>query len=210
MLRTPSPLIGALGVIEASMHNQSARDLAFRAVGRNLVNFQKLEHCLKALTRLGVLAGPMSTVEDKIEKRNSKIAKFTLGKAVSEWLRIADTNNSESGATEDLFEPWVSISFGLEMSSEYLNNHGQILERLATERNELVHHRLANFDFESNDECRELLIGLDSQNTRILEQLTLLAPAIKDLIDLNEWTRQPGLVDRLTEEFIRQTKENDT
>jgi hypothetical protein len=40
-----------------STEHPSIRDAALKAIGRNLVNFQKLEHCLKVLVRTESLLG---------------------------------------------------------------------------------------------------------------------------------------------------------
>jgi hypothetical protein len=43
--------------MDNDVQNFNIRDAELQAVGRNVVNFQKLEHCLKALVRLDDLAG---------------------------------------------------------------------------------------------------------------------------------------------------------
>jgi hypothetical protein len=59
---------------------------------------------------------------------------------------------------------------------EQLAEHGEALNTLAKERNELVHQKLVNVDFESDESCQSLVESLDNQNARILEQLNFLAP----------------------------------
>jgi hypothetical protein len=174
--------------MEAPLQSFSIRDIALRAIGRNLTNFQKLEHCIKALVRINRVAGPMSsTVNGRVAKRISKVSQYTLGKAVQEWLRISTSDQTPSPQTQDLFEPWISLSFELPIDSERLVAHSEALNSFAGERNDLVHQNLANFDFESEAECKKLVVVLDGQNQRILEQLAFLAPAIKGLAELRKW-----------------------
>ncbi len=174
-----------------STGHPSIRDAALRAIGRNLVNFQKLEHCLKALVRTESLAGPMSTFNGKVAGRLSKTSQYTLGKAVQEWLRVSRPHQTASPQTQDLFEPWISISYELPIAAEALASHAEVLEALAGERNDLVHLNLAQFNFESEAECKDLVAALDRQNQRILEELTFLAPAIKLLLELKSFAASP-------------------
>ena len=187
----------------------SMRDVALRAIGRNLVNFQKLEKCLKALVRLDNFAGPISTIEDALAKRVSKASGYTLGKALQEWLRVAALDAPRS-ATQDLFEPWISLSVLPSIDRERLAEHAEALNALAKERNNLVHQDLASFDFDSDKGCHALVESLDNQNARILEQLNFLAPAIRDLVELTKWAMRPEIRDELFNEFLRQRNHDET
>ena len=62
------------------------KDLALRAVGRTVVNFQRLEHNLKVLARLGPVEGVLAKVRRDIEKRAEKASSFTLGQAIQAWM----------------------------------------------------------------------------------------------------------------------------
>lgn len=185
------------------MQDFTARDAALRAIGRAVVNFQKLECCLKVLSRLQDCSGPMSQIEGKAKRRIEKTAKFTMGSAVADWLRIARKDDVQVPSTRDLFEPWVSVSYGPLLGPEQIDAHGEALNALAIERNNLIHHDLANFDFASDEACRELLARLDKQNVRILEQLAILAPAINNLIELGKLAERPQIVDELQAEFLK-------
>jgi hypothetical protein len=180
-----------------STGHPSIHDAALRAIGRNLVHFQKLEHCLKALVRTEFLAGPMSTLNDKVATRVSKTSQYTLGKAVQEWLRISTPRQTASPQTQDLFEPWISVSLELPFDSEELDSHSKALEALASERNDLVHLNLAHFNFESEAECSDLVAVLDRQNQRILEQLAFLFPAVKLLLELKRFAVTPQSLEEL-------------
>jgi hypothetical protein len=180
-----------------STGHPSIRDAALRAIGRNLVNFQKLEHCLKALVRTAPVAGPMSTLKDELTKRTAKTSRYTLGRAVEEWLRISTTHQTESSQTQDRSEPWISVSIELSVDSEGLASHSVELEALASERNDLVHLNLAHFNFESEAECKDLVAVLDRQNQRILEQLAFLSPAIRFLSELKRFATSPESLEEL-------------
>jgi hypothetical protein len=76
------------------------------------------------------------------------------------------------------------VSLELPFDLEGLASHTTELEALASERNDLVHLKLARFNFDSEAECQDLVAVLDRQNQRILEQLAFLSPAIKLLLEL--------------------------
>lgn len=185
------------------MQDFTTRDVALRAIGRAVVNFQKLECCLKVLCRLQDWSGPMSQLEGKVRNRIDKTTKFTMGSAVADWLRIARKDGAQKPLTADLFEQWVSVSYGPFLGPEQIAEHEEALNSLAIERNNLIHHELANFDFTSEEACRELLARLDKQNVRILEQLAILTPAIKALIEWGKLAKRPEIVDELYAEFVR-------
>ena len=110
------------------------RDAALRAIGRNLVNFQKLEHCLKALVRTEPFAGPMSTMNGRVATRVSKTSQYTLGKAVQEWLPISTPHQTARPQIQDLFEPWISVSFQLPIDSEGLSRPNEVERNAASIR----------------------------------------------------------------------------
>ena len=180
-----------------STRDSVCRDAALRAIGRNIVNFQKLEHCLKALVRTESTGGPMSTFNGKVAARVSKTSQYTLGKAVQEWLRVSTPHQTARPQTQDLFEPWMSVSLELPIDSEGLASHSRALEALASERNDLVHLKLAHFNFELEAECQDLLADLDRQNQRLLEQLAFLAPAVKALLELKRFAASPQLLEEM-------------
>ncbi|HEX2584426.1 MAG TPA: hypothetical protein VHL14_04795, partial [Steroidobacteraceae bacterium] len=88
--------------------------------------------------------------------------------------------------THDLFEPWVTISIELPLNPTQLAEHCMQLEKLAKERNALIHHELSEFNFESDEDCKQIIMHLENQNTTILNELNFLKPAIESLIELNK------------------------
>ena len=190
--------------------NLSPRDRVLRAIGRNLYNFQRLERFLKALTGLTTTCGPMSSIGEKIALQSAKRERYTLGQILGDWLNMPRQNEQAVAKTEDLFEPWVTISFGFELGSRYLEENGPELTALAKERNHLVHHQLFGINLDSKKACTELAELLDAQNHRINQQVLQLAPAIEDIRGMAEVARQPGMIDKLTEEMIRLSNANDT
>ncbi len=169
----------------ATETNTTLRESALRSIGRNVVNFQKLEHLLKFISLLQGFEGSLSKVANEHEKRIEKAARHTLGQAIQEWQKVVWGGQSSGMATADLFEPWLSWQFDIGMDRERAAVQGNLLFDLATERNYLIHHDLASMDFESASQCQALIHKLDDQNGRILEQLRMLGPikaAIRELL----------------------------
>ncbi len=189
-----------LSTMEATETNSALRESALRSIGRNVVNFQRLEHLLKFISLLQGFEGSISKVENEHEKRIEKAARHTLGQAIQEWQKVVLGRQSSGGATADLFEPWLSWQFDIGIDKEKAAVQGDALLDLATERNNLIHHDLASVNFESATQCQELIHKLDDQNTRILDQLRILAPlkaAIREILS----ALQSALI---SDEFLNQ------
>jgi len=151
------------------------KDVALRAVGRTVVNFQRLEHCLKGLARLGPVEGALSKVQRDIERRAVEASSFTLGRAIQAWIGIIASDGPSHERTDDLFEPTVRGTFRLEGDVEALNAHGEALKGLLEIRNRLIHGDLVQFDWDSREACEALVERLNGVNEAIAPQIEFLA-----------------------------------
>jgi hypothetical protein len=166
---------------------------AFYAVGRNVVNFQRLEQILKPLALLAPLCAPLSKLQSEIETRKEKSERLTLGNAVKKWIERANDREWIERAydtTKPLMDPQpdneIIVSFGFELpwSPEYLDQLSAELESLAQERNSLIHLDLAQLNFEDKAECTALSIQLDAQNDRIIRAIEILESTLTQLQNL--------------------------
>lgn len=189
--------------------NLTPKDELLQAVGRNVVNFQRLERCLKMLARFSSLSGTASTVGEYQVRNASKTDSLTLGGAIREWELVAGSGERVSPPTPDLFEPSFSISYGAFIKPDALEKHGQRLRELAKERNNLVHHVLADFDFSSEEACRAYSQRLDGQNARILHELSFLAPVVREICALRESLQDPATIDQLVEGILAAQRAHD-
>ena len=160
---------------------------AYYAIGRNVVNFQRLEHILKQLALFAPICATPSTLESVVEKQRAKAQRLTLGGAVKKWIESEyHTTKPKEGPRLD---EQVIISFGFEppMTPEYFDQLSGELESLAQERNRLIHLDLAQLNFEDEAECTALSIQLNAQNDRIIratEFLGLILAQMKELVRL--------------------------
>lgn len=158
---------------------EAIRAEALRKVGRNVVNFQKVEGCLKYLVTVSNFQGTPTTAMDRQRKKGERIRKESLGNLAEALHRDIFGGGAESNVPPDISEIWMSVSLTVEADADAIKQRKRALSALVAERNKLIHHDLVHFDHNSMQSCRELIDILDRQNPRILEQLN----ALKALID---------------------------
>lgn len=171
---------------------------ALYAVGRNVVNFQRLEHILKHLAMWAPICATPSTLQSEVERRRAKVARLTLGGAVKKWIE-SEFHTTKPKEVPGLNEQvHISFRFELPRPPEYFDQLSDELESLAQERNRLIHLDLAQLNFENEAECTALCIQLNAQNDRIIRvtkflgQILTLMNESAQLIASN-----PGLIQEL-------------
>ena len=144
-------------------------------IGRNVVNFQRLEQTLKQLALFAPICATPSRLQSEVEKQRARAERLTLGGAVRKWIE------SEFHTTEPKQVPrldqQIIISFGFALPGrgpEYFDQLSRELESLAQERNCLIHLDLARLNFEDEAECNALSIRLNAQNDRIIRATKFL------------------------------------
>lgn len=157
----------------------TSKDVALRAVGRTVVNFQRLEHNLKIAARLGPLEGVLAKIQRDFERRTEKASLFTLGQAIEAWLNAINGGDAHTNPTPDLFDPTIRLTFSLQGDSEFHRAHGDALKELLEVRNRLIHGGLVNFDWESRDACERLVAELTEVNEAIGVQIDFVAVVVK-------------------------------
>ena len=106
------------------------KDAALGAVGRTVVNFQRLEHNLKIAARLGPLEGVLAKVQRDFERRIEKTSTMTLGQSIEAWLSVIKGGGPRTNPTPDLFDPTIRQTFSLGEDSDYCRAHGESLKEL--------------------------------------------------------------------------------
>lgn len=169
------------------MPNDTAtpKDAALRAVGRAVVNFQRLEHNLKLAARLGPLEGVAATIQKDIEKRPEKEQTFTLGQAIQAWLSAINSDPNPSNPTPDLFDMTMRMTVSLDTSSHHVSTHAKTLRRLLDVRNKLMHGGLVRFDWDSPTECLRLVEDLNAVTVEVGLQVEFIAEVLSSLKDLS-------------------------
>ena len=144
---------------------------ALRKIGRNIVNFSKIEGGLKLLLSLSNISGPIKTVSNQVLDNKERLHKQTLGALVTEFRKTILSNVSHAQPPSLISEPWVSISFKVSSPDVSRKELECRLKALVKERNQLIHHQLAPLDMTSPEVCHQLINFLDEQNPRLLAHL---------------------------------------
>jgi hypothetical protein len=150
------------------------RDAALRRIGRNVVNFQKLEASLKQILPTLRFAGPLREIKALQAAGAKEVKKKSFGDLASRFHRTLTA--SECGAPEPSTRTEVTVAHSLriEPDSTEAAETEKALARLVRERNRLIHSDLVSIDLNSIAACEELSARLDEQNERICGQLNHL------------------------------------
>ncbi|MFO1417113.1 MAG: hypothetical protein U1E83_00445 [Methylotetracoccus sp.] len=151
------------------------RDAALQRIGRNVVNFQKLESLLKQLIPALDLAGTFRHDEFQPVSGSKRLTTSTLGALTTQYVETV------FGQDREVLKPTLpgGVSFGysfrIEADSVDVDAIKAALVGLVQERNRLIHSDLHTIDFGSIDDCTQLSAQLDEQNERIREQFYYLS-----------------------------------
>ena len=109
---------------------------ALRKLGRNILNFSKIEAGFKLLLSVSRIEGTTTTIRDNIKAKQVKLHKQTLGALVTEFNRsiLCDVEKPEPPA--QLTKPCLSLSFNV--TSTHSDEWQQTLRTLVEERNSLI------------------------------------------------------------------------
>jgi CRISPR/Cas system-associated protein Csm6 len=176
---------------------------ALYAIGRNVVNFQRLERILKQLAMWAPVCAASSTLQRVVETRRAKAERLTLGEAVKKWIE-SECHHAPNQNKAPQPDDQIRISFGFElpMPPKYLDQLSDELESLAQERNSLIHQDLAQMNFEDEAECIALSTQLNAQNERIIRATKFLEPI---LTQMQEFARLIASDEGLIQELVRPT-----
>ncbi len=147
------------------------RDQALQRVGRNVVNFQRMEKAIKSLIVAGNIRGHASDLVEIHRKTSEWVDKRSMGLLVDEFLSTVYANElpceDPSPSDHPANEIWISFSLRVERDEQYIRAQREALSRVVQERNELIHQMLCAFDLNSAESCRGLILRLDEQNERL-------------------------------------------
>jgi hypothetical protein len=168
----------SLGVKTGSTELGDLRDCALRKVGRNVVNFQKVEACLKFLIAVSDVETSHDASGTVQAKRSAKTRRVPFGQLIDMFHRNVYGADHEPNGAADETQTVITTTFRLQSDSADVKRQKRVLSALVAERNRLIHQDLAGFDHNSIEACQNLIDILDEQNARILEQLSSLAVVI--------------------------------
>lgn len=167
------------------------REIAFRKIGRNVVNLQRFEMMLKLIIVRSNISGYASELA-KIHQDKTRVTSHkTLGLLVKEFLNTVYSTDDpfNDGPDNALNQIWMSHGFRIQLKPHAIGKKELELREVVEERNSLIHLWLAEVDFQSLDECKELISRLDAQNDRLMPHFDSLMQQLGDLQSLQEALR---------------------
>jgi hypothetical protein len=158
------------------------REIALRKIGRNVVNFQKIEAMLKKFVSQSNFKGPINTLAEILEDRKQVVQKQSLGKLTEDYFKSFSSSMEHIHKyPDDRNEAWASFSVQIENEDGTLPQQKAAFNFLVSERNRLIHQMLAGFDAESTDSCNALIMELDKQDEMIQREYINLQHQLKAL-----------------------------
>lgn len=92
------------------MDIEAVRTEALRKLGRNVVNFAKIEGALKYLLLMSQVEGNPKTISDQLRKKQTRLRKQTLGRLIEEFNKNIVSDPNQSDPTLDSSGTEMSIS----------------------------------------------------------------------------------------------------
>jgi len=152
----------------------AARDRVFWSVGRNLANFQSLEHALKRLIPLMRFEGEVETLHELLGRRGRALRKATLGRLLDEYRTVYGPDDVEVPLSEDVPAQGIRLGSRMAGTRDLVERERREMRALLRERNRLVHTRLVVCRLDDEKACESLADELDEQNRRIVQVLQRL------------------------------------
>jgi hypothetical protein len=177
------------------------RNDVLRRIGRNVVNFQKMEGMLKLLCSLQALNGPLSDIAKIAERTSNSVARQPMGRLADAFVRsVYSCAGEDDQLRRDPREVTISFSLRIESDSELAKERKKALSSIVAARNKLIHQWLAAFDPNSLESCERLAAALDEQHARIWPEFEILKSMVEALKEcLNEVRRYAASDDFLIE-----------
>jgi hypothetical protein len=151
----------------------SARLLVYQGVGRNLLQFQRLELLLKDL--LGWHQGSYTdeTLADEMKQRHEVQEKRTLGGLAGDLFQkvIQKQTDGDVEPAHGADPTKISHRFVITTREEIHQEWQSRLKALVEERNQLVHLSLLTWDLDTLEGCQAVIAELDEQRGRIKTEL---------------------------------------
>jgi hypothetical protein len=162
---------------------EEVRAEALRKLGRNVVNFSKIEAVLKLLLTMSRVEGTAPTLSEQFHGNKARLRKQSLGRLVQEFHKILTDIPMPSEPDVKCAGFGVAYSVNFAFDPDFVKQQKRALSKIVTERNRLIHQDLIYLDGTSIENYQELIRVLDEQNPRLLRQLEELGWMMRLLQD---------------------------
>lgn len=179
--------MGNVVVPEVTDHLATLRDEVLRKIGRNVVNFQKMEGMLKRMNAVMSVSGSMSDFARIAAAASKSVARQPMGRLADAFAKSVYSGAKELPAQDsDGREALLSFTFRIEANATVAKERRRALRSVVEERNRLIHKWLAAFDPNSNESCIALRDALDQQHAKIWPEFEELRSVVVALSDARE------------------------
>lgn len=181
------------------------RNEVLRKIGRNVVNFQKMEGMLKLLNSLNCVSGSLSDIQEIVAKNSSSVERQPMGRLADAFIREVYSDGSKNiDVQKDTHDVSFSFSFRIDTAPELVKERQRALSSVVAERNKLIHQSLAKFDPNSIDSCVELDAILDDQHAKIWPEFEILRSMVSALMEHHDELRRYLASDVFLDELKRE------
>ena len=150
------------------INHYSALDEVLKRIGRNMLNFQRMEAMLKLLISRSRLEGTTEELRANHDKAVDDVSRQTMGNLVKRFVSSVYGGSEETASSEvENDQVWFSFSFKIEASPEEIERRRAMLNTIVEERNVLVHQMLGQFDQTSVESCQRLGALFDAQAEKV-------------------------------------------
>ncbi len=158
---------------------EHARSRALEKIGRNVVNFQRMEAMLRFLATHTNVSGHLDKLE-QIQKQNIQaMRKRPMGVLAESFVQsVYEKTGAVPANVEVETGISVSFSFSVVLDKDDLKERRAALGAVVAARNDLIHNWLANLDMSSAESCNQLSRKLDSQQEEIRREYEALRSVV--------------------------------
>lgn len=146
------------------------KDIVLQKIGRNVVNFQRIEGMLKYILSTTNFKGSIKGLSSVLDRKKQENFQKTLGTLTKDYFKLFNSKEDMHEYPSDRKEQWISFSLKIENEEGTLPQQKAEIEFLVSERNRLIHQMLINFNPDCEESCKSLIEELDKQNEMILRE----------------------------------------
>lgn len=145
-----------------------------RKIGRNMMLFQQLEYLLKHFVASSSFSVSVSKLGLVKTEPTTRVQKLTLGSLVGKYLETSSTESFEDlGDESDELEDTTMVFLSYKYHTQYYDAASfeakkEALAQMVSDRNQLIHHLLPQFDAKSLESCVQIGKQLDGQMEQVL------------------------------------------
>jgi hypothetical protein len=188
----------------------SETDEVLRSVGRNVVNFQNVEHLLKRLTVHFIPNGPVSKMESHVEKHVATVNTSTMGELAGKLKNTVLHSPAERPVPDDIDEIWMGCRFSMEMDAQFIDRHDREMKALVDARNDLIHNFLPRWHSAVGGDMASAQEYLDTQLAETMLMMDRLLGWVRSMDECRHlqvaFLKSPEMEQRLEQDFLRSSR----